>query len=129
MTLKRLGCWSLVVVATFTGLTFVRPVTAASFVLSPSERDDAIRLGRRSVISEQFGAEWVVTGHGTGQSLTVMTPFHRLALASRNSAFKSQELKPKDIEAVLKEQGSLTVWATLKGAKSDFARFYAATLV
>jgi len=44
-------------------------------------------------------------------------------------AFKSQQLKPKDIDALVKDyEGTLTLWATLKGAKADFARFYAPVL-
>jgi hypothetical protein len=128
--LKRVGCWCLVVLATVTGLTAVRPLAAASLTLSPRDREEAIRLGKKSVITDEFGGEWTVRGDGPGQSLTVMTPFHRLALASRNSAFKNQELKPKDIETLLKEQEStLTVWATLKGGTPGFARFYTPMLV
>ena len=49
----------------------------------------------------------------------VMTPFHRLALAAQNSAFKSQDLKPKDVEALLKEpEGKLVPWATLRWGRS-----------
>ena len=59
-----------------------------------------------------------------------MTPFHRLALAARNSAFQDRELKPRDVEALLKDQeGKLMFWATLRGGRVDFARFYAPALV
>jgi hypothetical protein len=103
---------------------------AASFALSEQDRDDAIQFGKRSVISEDFGSEWRVDGDGVGKALTVITPFHRLALAARNSSFKSQELKQKDIDGLLKEQeGSLTLWATLKGGQADFARFYTPVLM
>ncbi len=111
-------------------LTAVEPLDAASFTLTPGERNEAIRTGKRSIISEEFGGEWKVGGDTPGQTLMVVTPFHRLALAARNSAFKQQELKPKDIDALLKEQeGAVTLWATLRGAKGDFARFYAPVLV
>jgi hypothetical protein len=103
---------------------------AASFTLTPEQRDAAMEMGRRSVISDRFGAEWRVRGDGAGEGLVVMTPFHRLALAARNSAFKNEELKPKEVDALLAEQeGKLTVWATLKGARVDFARFYTPVLV
>jgi hypothetical protein len=119
------------VFATGLGCTVVRPVAAgASFTLTTAERDEAIQLGKRSVISDEFGAEWRVAGEVPGQSVVVMTPFHRLALAARNSAFKNQELKQKDIDSAVKEQeGTLTLWATLRGGKTDFARFYAPVLV
>jgi hypothetical protein len=106
------------------------PADAASFILTPAERDEAIRLGKRSIVSEEFGGEWKVGGERPGQSLMVMTPFHRLALAARNSAFKSQELPAREVEALLKgEEGRLTLWAALQGEKADFARFYTPVLV
>ena len=127
----RFGWWSLIVLSVGLYLTVMRPVAAAaSFTLTPAERDAAITLGRQSVISEEFGGEWTVAGDAPGQALLVVTPFHRLALAARNSAFKGQELKPKDIDALAKDQeATLTLWATLKGAKADFARFFAPILV
>jgi hypothetical protein len=103
---------------------------AASFTLTQEERDAALAMGKQSVLSDRFGAEWRVRGDGADEGLVVMTPFHRLALAARNATFKSEELKPKDIDALLKEQeGKLTVWATVKGTKVDFARFYTPVLV
>jgi hypothetical protein len=59
-----------------------------------------------------------------------MTPFHRLALAARNSAFQDRELKPRDVESTLKDQeGKLVFWATLRGGRVDFARHYAPVLM
>jgi hypothetical protein len=105
-------------------------VDAVSLTLSPKERDAAIEMGRQSIITDRFGGEWKVSGEGAGEALVVMTPFHRLALAARNSAFKSEELKPKDVDALVREQeGKLTLWATLRGGKVDFARFYTPLLV
>lgn len=105
------------------------PIDAALFTLMPGDRDEAVRVGRRSVTTEDWGGEWRVDG-GAGQFLTVMTPFHRLALAARNSAFQDRELKPRDVEALLKDQeGKLMFWATLRGGRVDFARFYAPALV
>jgi len=103
---------------------------AVFLTLTPKERDAAIDMGRQSIISDRFGAEWKVSGEGAGEALVVMTPFHRLALAARNSAFKSEELKTKDIDSIMREQeGRLTLWATLRGGKADFARFYTPLLV
>jgi hypothetical protein len=105
-------------------------VDAVFLTLTPKERDAAIEMGRQSIISDRFGGEWKVNGEGAGEALVVMTPFHRLALAARNSAFKSEELKPKDIDSVMREQeGRLTLWATLRGGKADFARFFTPLLV
>ena len=120
--------WGWVVVA---GLSLIcsSPLEAASFMLMPRDREDAMRAGRRGMTTEDWAREWQVDGGG-GQRLTVMTPFHRLALAARNAAFQDRELRPKEIEALLKEQqGKLVLWATLRGGREDFARFYAPRLV
>jgi hypothetical protein len=105
--------------------TIGQPAAAASFTLGERERQDAIAAGRRSVVSEEFGGEWQAR-NASGETLSVMTPFHRLALAARNAAFKGEPLKPKDIDTAVKEtSGKLMVWVTLKGGTPDFARFYA----
>lgn len=129
--LRQRSCWwYLLLGAVGLALTTGRPLDAASFSLTPSERDDAIRMGRRSIVTENFGAEWQVRGDALGEALSVMTPFYRLSLAARNAAFKNQELKPRDVDAALKDtEGKLVLWATLRGAKADFARFYAPVLV
>ncbi len=128
--MRRFGSCCLLVLAVGGCLVAVSRLDAASFALTPGEREDAIRTGKRSVVSGAFDAEWTVSGPGAGEALMVMTPFHRLALAARNSAFKSEELRPQDVEALLKgEAGTLTVWATLRGGKADFARSYAPLLV
>jgi hypothetical protein len=58
-----------------------------------------------------------------------MTPFHRLALAARRATFKQTPLAPRDIENTLREdKGRLVFWATLRGARVDFARFYVPAL-
>jgi len=80
----------------------VAPGEAVSFALADRDREQAIRAGKKSIVLEEFGAEWRLRD-ASGQTLVVMTPFHRLALAARNSAFRGEEIKPRDIESVLKE--------------------------
>ncbi len=100
------------------------PLSGASFSLTPEETGEAIRVGQQSVFAEEFGKEWEVV-NPSGESLTVVTPFHRLALAARNAAFKKEALKPREVEALLKEhQGKLFFWARLHGGRADFARHY-----
>jgi hypothetical protein len=71
-----------------------------------------------------------VGGEAPGQSLVVMTPFHRLALAARNAAFKGEELRARDVDSIMRDQeGKLVLWATMRGAAPDFARFYTPLLV
>jgi hypothetical protein len=121
------GCLPFLVLAV--ALVGVTPGEAVSFALADRDREQAIRMGKKSIVEEQFGAEWRLKD-GAGQTLVVMTPFHRLALAARNSAFRSQELKPRDIQSVVKDtEGKLTFRVTLRGGKTDFARFFAPTLL
>ena len=122
------GCLPFLVLAA--ALIGVTPGEAMSFALADRDREQAIRVGKKSVVEEQFGAEWRLKD-GSGQTLVVMTPFHKLALAARNSTFRSQELKPKDVQSVLKDtEGKLNFRVTLRGGnKTDFARFYAPTLL
>src|SRR3972149_4787393 len=108
------GCLPFLVLAA--GLIGVAPGEAVSFALTDGEREQAVRAGKKSVVVEEFGTEWRLKD-ASGQTLTVMTPFHRLALAARNSAVRSRGLKPRD------------VGGTLRGGKTVFARFYTPTLV
>ncbi len=105
------------------------PLSAASFSLTPRETEEAIRFGQRSVVSEDFDREWKIAG-ASGESLTVVTPFFRLVQAARNATFKSETLKPQEIDSLLKErQGKLFFWASLRGRQADFSRWYRAVLL
>jgi hypothetical protein len=113
------------------GLIFVGPpgVLAASFTLDPEQRSDAIRVGARSVTQESFDTEWRVASP-SGDSVTVLTPFHRIVIAARQAAFKNEPLKPDEPEKLLKSQEDrLVILAQLRGPREDFARFYAPRLV
>ena len=100
------------------------PALSASFVLTPDERTDALRVGQRSVTLEAFDAEWRVA-NASGDSVTVFTPFHRLALAARHAAFRSEAMKPDTPDRLLREApGRLVLWADLHGPREDFARFF-----
>ena len=97
---SRYGCLPFLVLAV--GLVGATPGEAVSFALADRDREQAVRMGKKSIVEEQFGAEWRLKD-ASGQTLVVMTPFHRLALAARNSAFRSQELRPKDIQSTVKD--------------------------
>ena len=119
-----LSLFAIVLIAIVSWPTTGRSASAASFVLSDRDRQEAIQTGKRSVVLEEFGGEWRLK-NPAGEMVEVMTPFHRLALAARNAAFKNEALRPKDIDTVLKEStNKLTVWVTLRGTRPDFARFY-----
>jgi hypothetical protein len=105
------------------------PAGAATLVLGDRERQEALRVGQRSVTSETFGEEWRVVS-GSGESVTVITPFHRLALAARNAAFKNEPLKSQDLNRLLQEaRDRLRFQVELYGQREDFARYYKARLL
>ena len=102
---------------------------AASLDLNDAQKREALRIGEGSVNDERFDAEWRVR-NGAGEGVTVITPFHRLVLAARHSAFKSEPLKPGEPDKLLREQRDrLLLWAELKGNRENFARLYAPALV
>jgi hypothetical protein len=102
----------------------------ASLVLGEREIGQAIALGRRSATNDTaFDAEWRVT-NPAGEVATVVTPFHRIALAARHAAFKSEPLTPAEQGRILGElKDRLSVWVLLKGTREDFARHYAPRLI
>jgi len=111
------------------GLLTPSPTSAAALVLTDRLKQDAILAGQRSVTVDAFDAEWKMS-NGSGESLVVFTPFHRVALAARQAAFKNTPLKPGEPDRILKEQGErLVMWAHLKGPREDFARYYVPRLV
>jgi len=96
---------------------------AVSFSLEPQQRSEALRVGAQSITRDTFDTEWRVANH-SGDTLTVITPFHRLVLAARNAAFKNAPMKESEPEKLLREQQDrLVIWASLRGPREDFARF------
>ena len=112
-------------------LVFATATTADAVAFSLTDRQiqDAIEVGERSVTHDSLGSEWHMR-NAAGDELTVMTPFHRVALAARHAAFRNEPLKPRDRARMLKEQQDrLVFWVELKGPRDDFARFYTPRLI
>jgi hypothetical protein len=102
---------------------------AVSFKLEPQQQTDALRVGAQSITRDAFDTEWRVENQ-SGDTVTVITPFHRLVLAGRNAAFKNEPMKEREPEKLLREQQDrLVIWASLHGPREDFARFFAPRLV
>jgi hypothetical protein len=98
------------------------PAVGASFVLTEEQRREAIAFGQRSITRDTLGTEWQVE-NAAGETVTVITPFHRLALAARHAAFRDEPLRPEDEQRALREVGGrLVLWVTLVGPREDFAR-------
>ena len=108
----------------------VAPAGAAFLTLSEAQQAEALRVGQRSVTTESpFDTEWRVE-NASGERVTVITPFYRLAMASRNATFKNEPLKPQDQDKALQElRERLIVWVELHGPREDFARYYAPRLL
>lgn len=110
-----------VVVLLLAGASLAR---AASFSLEAQQRTEAMRVGAQSITQDSFDTEWRVS-NPSGESVTVITPFHRLVLAARNAAFKNERMKDSEPEKLLREQQDrLVIWANLRGPREDFARFF-----
>jgi hypothetical protein len=112
------------------GLGCAAPASGAFLTLTEPQQTEALRVGQRSVSTEaRFDTEWRIE-NPTGESVTVMTPFYRLALASRNAAFKNEPMRPQDQDKLLQQvRDRLMVWVELHGPKEDFARYYTARLL
>jgi hypothetical protein len=119
-----------VLVLAVLGGLIATPAAAAFLSLTGAQQTEALRVGQRSVSTEaRFDTEWRVE-NPTGESATVVTPFYRLALASRNAAFKNEPLKPQDQDKLIQEgRERLIVWVELHGSHEDFARYYAPRLL
>jgi hypothetical protein len=119
----------LAAIAAFVVFASPLPVVAASFTLTERQAQDAIEVGERSITQDTVGTEWRVR-HGTGPVVTVMTPFHRLAVAARHAAFRKEPLTPRDQSRLLREQQDrLVLWVELRGPREDFARFFTPRLL
>jgi hypothetical protein len=107
------------------------PATAAgaALILDARAQQEAIRAGERSVSDDAFDAEWRVR-NAAGETVTVLTPFHRLVVASRHAAFDGKPLKPSEPPRVLRAaRDRLVFMVRLRGGAEGFARFYAPKLV
>lgn len=118
---SMVAVWSMIAIA-----AAAASVAAASLTLDEAQTREALRVGAGSVTLgvtlESFRAEWRVTD-GKGDTVVVVTPFHRLAMAARNAAFKDEDVGPRDLTKLLRaERDRLEIWATLRGAREDFAR-------
>jgi hypothetical protein len=102
---------------------------AASLVLGDAEKRQALAYGRQSAQRENFDAEWRVT-NGAGDSLLVITPFHRLVIAARHSAFRDAPMRPNEPDRLLREQKDRLVLSVhLRGRGDEFSRSFVPELL
>jgi hypothetical protein len=111
------------------GLAGLGSAAGAWLALTDREKEEALRVGQRSITTEVFGAEWRIL-NGAGESVTVITPFHRLALAARHAAFRNEPLKAQDQQRMLDElKERLMFEVNLLGPRPEFARYLAPRLL
>lgn len=95
---------------------------AASLVLGEAAKREALAYGRRAADRENFDAEWRVT-NAAGDAVSVLTPFHRLAIAARHATFRDAPLRPNEPDRLLREQKDRLVFQVeLRGRAEDFTR-------
>lgn len=129
MSARLAGAAAVIAFAAVAGIGGGVTAAAASLALSETEKQEALRVGAGSVNEDAFEAEWHVK-NGTGETVSVITPFHRLVLAARHATFKNEPLKPGEPEKLLREQRErLLLWVALNGDREDFARLYDPVLV
>lgn len=105
------------------------PAGAARLALGPGDREEAVRVGQRSITREAFDGEWRVSD-GAGASVVVLTPFHRVVIAARHAAFRGETPTPAALDRLLRaHRNRLEFLAFLRGPRPDFARWYTARLV
>jgi hypothetical protein len=98
--------------------------------LSPEQRDDAIKYGKRSVKMDvpEFIKEWSVDNGNNGFAF-IITEYLALAFAARQAALQSSELNNFDIEDTLaKSSGKLVFRVSLFGNTDSFTKDYTAVL-
>ena len=102
--------------------------SAATFVLADTQKRQALDYGRSSASRDDFDAEWRIAAGG--ETVVVLTPFHRLVIASRHATFRDEPLRPSEPDRILREQKDRIVFALqLRGREEAFPRFYVPELM
>lgn len=105
------------------------PADAAFLSLTEEQQAQALRIGQRSITTEAYDGEWRVA-NGSGDTVMVITPFHRLVVAGRHAAFKNEPVKPQDQERMVTElKDRIVFWVYLRGPRQEFARYYTPRLL
>jgi hypothetical protein len=101
----------------------VSSASAATLVLTEALKRQAIDYGRQTATRENFDSEWRLQ-NAAGDTVIVLTPFHRLAIASRHATFRDEPLRANEPDRVLREQKDrLVLRLELRGSQESFSRF------
>lgn len=103
--------------------TSVTIASAAALVLTDALKRQALEYGRQTATRENFDAEWRFQ-NAAGDTVVVLTPFHRLAIAARHATFRDEPLRPNEPDRILREQRERLVFTLeLRGQQEAFTRF------
>lgn len=95
---------------------------AASFVLTEAGKQSALAYGKSTAHRDAFDAEWRVK-NAAGDVVNVITPFHRLVIASRHATFRDEPMTPGEPDKLLRElKDRLMLEVELHGRSGEFAR-------
>ncbi len=98
--------------------------------LNESGIKEAVDAGIAAITQEDFAEEWQLRLPG-GEDIVISTPFSRLALASRQTAMKSESMTEKQRkDQIDRGKGRIQLLVTMRGGPSrSFARFYQPVLL
>jgi hypothetical protein len=103
-------------------IALATPALPASLVLDEAQQREALAFGERSAARDEFDGEWRVR-NAAGDTVRVITPFYRLALAARHAGQRGEPVERVTPEKLLKEQKDrLVLMVDLHGRREDFAR-------
>lgn len=108
-----------------------RPAQAIWTELKDSQIEEAIQYGKRykNYDVDKFLGEWMVVWRKDADRVGLYTKFNLLAVAARNAALESRELRSEEIKNTMaKAEGKLSFELVLYGDTSHFARNYHAVL-
>ncbi len=130
MAVSRRGAWMVVRASAIVtvGLALAWPARAIVPELTDPEVENAVDVGTKAMVQEDFGEEWHLR-LPDGEEITVSTPFSRLALAARQAALKGEPLTDKQRQDQIdRGKGRIQFMITMFGRQPDFARWYQAVL-
>lgn len=112
-------------------LPSIKPALAVWPDLDQSQMQEAIQYGKKfkHCNNDRFLKEWTVVLQRDGDRVGVYTKFNLLAMAARDAAKESRDLRPDEIEAILGEaENKLAFKLILYGNSPDFTQRFHAVL-
>jgi len=112
-------------------LPSVKPALAVWPDLDQNQMQEAVQYGKKfkNYDNDAFLKEWTVALQRDSDKVGVYTKFNLLAMAARDAAKESRDLRPEEIEAVLGEaENKLAFKLVLYGNSPEFTKRFHAVL-